>query len=181
LGAVSPRTLRAVLKICERSVVACSIPGVSRLLIDAFPGVCHDDTVTCVFCSIVAGSGPADIVFEDADCLAFLCIAPATPGHTLVVPRLHTEDIWSVDSSTYAAVAQATHAVCDLVRQRLDPEGLTLIQTNRVAGWQSVFHLHVQVVPRYLGDGLVEPWTEVPVSRAELGPIGDLLGARKQR
>ena len=137
--------------------------------------------MTCVFCSIAAGREPADIVFEDADCLAFLCIAPATSGHTLVVPRRHTEDIWSVDSGTFAAVARTTHTVCDLIRRRLEPEGLTLIQTNRVAGWQSVFHLHVQVIPRYLGDGLVEPWTEVAVSRAELGPVRDLLGARAQR
>jgi histidine triad (HIT) family protein len=120
----------------------------------------HEDaTVSCIFCSIVNASAPAHVVYEDDTCVGLLDINPATPGHCLVVPRRHVDDIWDCDGDVFADVARAAHAVAALLRTRLEPEGITLFQANRRAGWQDVFHLHVHVVPRYADDGLVRPWT----------------------
>ncbi len=134
----------------------------------------------CVFCAIVAGVEPAHVVWDDTETMAFLALRPASPGHTLVVPKVHAEDIWAIEPGTFASVAHAVHAVSALVGERLEPDGLTLFQTNRPAGWQSVFHLHVHVVPRYVNDDLIQPWSERPHDGAELQAVGALLGARKQ-
>ncbi len=137
--------------------------------------------MACIFCLIIAGAEPAHLVWNDSETLAFLDIFPASPGHTLVVPKTHAEDIWSIDPDAFAAVARTTRAVCELIDQRLGPDGLTLFQANRSAGWQDVFHLHVHVVPRYENDGLVQPWKDAPYGGSQLDAIGDRLGADKQR
>ena len=136
--------------------------------------------MSCVFCSIIAGDEPAHVVWEDTQTLAFLDIHPASPGHTLVVPKFHVEDIWTVDADDFAAVARATHAVCALIERRLEPSGLTLFQANRAAGWQDVFHLHVHVVPRSENDDLVQPWSGTRPDGAHLTKIVEALGGRVQ-
>jgi histidine triad (HIT) family protein len=135
---------------------------------------------SCIFCAIVSGDERATIVFEDVECVAFLAIHPAAAGHTVVVPRAHFDDILTIDSEAWASLARTAHAVGGLLQDRLNPDGLTLLQNNKAAGWQSVFHVHVHVVPRYIGDDLIPPWREVPQSRDELEVIGGLLGARHQ-
>lgn len=132
--------------------------------------------MSCVFCSVVHGLSPAYLVHEDEDTVAFLDVNPATEGHTLVVPRQHAEDVWSIDSDGFVAVARATHAVAAHIRERLRPDGVTLFQANRRAGWQDVFHLHVHVVPRYEGDDLVRPWKKSPDRRARLPTVIERLG-----
>lgn len=140
----------------------------------------HNGSMPCVFCGIVAGVEPAHIVWDDTETMAFLAISPASPGHTLVVPKIHVEDIWAIEPDTFASVTQSVHAVSALIGERLRPDGLTLLQTNRPAGWQSVFHLHVHVVPRHVNDDLIQPWTEGHHDGAGLLAVGALLGARKQ-
>lgn len=137
--------------------------------------------MACIFCSIITGDEPAHVVWNDSETLAFLDIFPASPGHTLVVPKVHADDIWGIDHNSFAAVARTTRAVSALIDQRLQPDGLTLFQANRSAGWQDVFHLHVHVVPRYANDGLVQPWKDAPHGGSQLDAIGDRLGADKQR
>lgn len=112
----------------------------------------------CIFCRIVAGDAPSHVVAEDDLTVAFLDLGQVTPGHTLVVPRAHATDIWEVSERDLAAVATMAKRVAHLVDGRLTPDGVTLIQTNRTAGWQSVFHLHVQVIPRWHDDDLRPPW-----------------------
>ncbi len=119
-------------------------------------------------------------MWDDSETLAFLDIHPASPGHTLIVPKVHAEDIWTIDSDSFAAVARTTHAVSELIERQLRPDGLTLFQANRSAGWQDVFHLHMHVVPRYVDDTLVPPWKDALYGGAGLDSIGASLGARKQ-
>lgn len=115
--------------------------------------------MSCVFCEIVAGRLPHHVVYEDPAVIAFLTIEPATRGHTLVVPREHADDLLSISESAMAAVGVATARVARLIESAFNPAGITTLQANRPAGWQSVFHFHTHVVPRYQDDGLVEPWT----------------------
>jgi histidine triad (HIT) family protein len=113
----------------------------------------------CLFCKIVAGEIPAQVIAEDDDVLAFMDIAPATRGHALVIPKRHAADVFEIEPEQLAAVAKAAQRVALRIRDRLAPDGVNLINSNRPAAWQTVFHFHVHVIPRYVGDPLQLPWT----------------------
>lgn len=123
----------------------------------------HPPQNGCVFCAIVAGTQPAAIVYEDPATLAFLDITAVMPGHTLVIPKVHAEDLWDIDPEDWASVTGTVQRVARRIAEVLDPDGMTLFQANGDAGWQDVFHLHVHVVPRNRGDHLRRPWTASPV------------------
>ena len=122
----------------------------------------------CVFCAIVQGVQPAAVVFEDALTMAFLDITAVMDGHTLVIPKRHAKDLWDITPEDAAAVIRTVHRMAQRIREVLDPAGLTLFQANAAAGWQDVFHLHVHLVPRAVGDHLSRPWKAAPVALSEL-------------
>ena len=101
----------------------------------------------CLFCGIVAGSIPSETIDSDERTVAFMDINPATPGHALVVPRAH-----------YA----------DLMKNVLDADGINLINACGAAAWQTVFHFHIHVVPRYVDDPLKLPWIPEPGDSDEI-------------
>lgn len=113
----------------------------------------------CVFCRIIAGTLPAHVVFADAHVVAFLDLAPAADGHTLVVPRVHCRNLLDAPADVAAAVMVGTQRVARLLVDSLGAEGVTVVQSNEAAAWQDVFHLHVHLIPRWAGDALVRPWT----------------------
>lgn len=108
----------------------------------------------CIFCAIVEGRAPAEVVFEDEETMAFMDINPANPGHTLVVPKQHVRDIYELDEETAAAVMRTAVRVARAIKAVLQPEGMNLLQSNGRAGGQAVFHFHMHIVPRWYGDGL---------------------------
>jgi histidine triad (HIT) family protein len=112
----------------------------------------------CIFCKIVAGELPATIVDEDERTLAFMDIAPATRGHALVIPRAHSGDLLSVDPNDLSAVALAAQRLAGNAKERLGADGVNLLNSCGRAAWQTVFHFHVHVIPRYEGDPLRLPW-----------------------
>ncbi|MGI5130877.1 HIT family protein [Pseudonocardia sp. CA-107938] len=117
---------------------------------------------SCVFCRIVAGTAPATVVDEDERTLAFMDINPGTRGHALVIPKAHAEDLYAVDPQDLAACAVAAQRLALRARDGLGAAGVNLLNACRPAAWQTVFHFHVHVVPRYHGDGLVLPWRPRP-------------------
>lgn len=116
----------------------------------------------CVFCKIVAGEIPAQIVAEDEQTLAFMDIAPATRGHLLVIPKRHAKDLWEIEPDQLAAVAATAQRLALRVRDRMSAEGVNLINSCGSRAWQTVFHFHVHVIPRYSGDPLRLPWEPTP-------------------
>ena len=106
---------------------------------------------TCLFCAIVAG-GPAQVVWEDDHALAFLDIRPVFPGHTLVVPRVHTGTLTDLAAVEVGPFFAAVQHVAGAVEVGLGAGGTFVAINNRVS--QSVAHLHCHVVPRTRGDGL---------------------------
>jgi histidine triad (HIT) family protein len=112
----------------------------------------------CIFCKIVTGEIPARIVDEDERTIAFMDIAPATRGHALVIPRAHYADLLSVGGEDLSAVARACQRLAVRAKQRLGADGVNLINSCGSAAWQTVFHFHVHVIPRYDGDPLRLPW-----------------------
>ena len=125
----------------------------------------------CVFCKIVEGSLPSHKVFENDDCYAFLDIFPAGRGHTLVIPKTHVRDIHEADALTSSKVAAAAKDVADLLAAKLGSEGTTVFQMSREAGWQTVLHLHMHVIPRWKDDGLHKPWDIAPADDADLREV----------
>ena len=113
---------------------------------------------TCPFCRIVRGDEPALLIYDDATSIAFLDRDPAAEGHTLVVPRMHSRNLFDVEPASADALFSSAVRVARLLNSALHPDGLTMIQTNEPAGWQSVFHFHLHLVPRWKGDNLVQPW-----------------------
>lgn len=129
----------------------------------------------CIFCKIVAGEIPSHRVFEDENFLAFLDIFPAGRGHTLVIPKEHHVDIHSIPTSLYGQLAETAKNVADLLLGKLGSEGTTIMQMNREAGWQSVFHAHIHVIPRWSGDSLQKPWEIAPANMSELSELQRLI------
>ena len=112
----------------------------------------------CIFCKIVADELPARIVAEDERTVAFMDIAPATRGHLLVIPRAHATDLTSVEAEDLSAVMLAAQRLAARMGERLGADGVNLINSCGSAAWQTVFHFHVHVIPRYEGDPLRLPW-----------------------
>ena len=116
----------------------------------------------CLFCKIIAGELPAQIVAEDERTVAFMDINPATRGHALVVPRRHSKDLYEVEPDDLAATVLAAQRLARRVRERLGADGVNLLNSCGRAAWQTVFHFHFHVIPRYQGDPLRLPWVPGP-------------------
>ena len=135
-------------------------------------GLCSNSAVAdCVFCRIVAGELPALRIAESERALAILDIAPATRGHALVLPRAHTADLHTISAEDLGACALLAKEVAGRAQSRLGADGVTVIQSNGEAAWQTVFHFHLHVIPRYRGDPLKLPWTPTPGDQEQLKGI----------
>ena len=112
----------------------------------------------CIFCKIVAGELPGRIVDEDERTIAFMDIAPATRGHALVIPRAHSRDLLEIEPEDLQASAIAAQRLAARLKERLGADGVNLLNACGAAAWQSVFHFHIHVIPRYNRDPLRLPW-----------------------
>ncbi len=122
----------------------------------------------CLFCQIIAGELPAQMIDSDQRTVAFMDISPATRGHALVVPRRHAKDLLEVDPEDLAATFVAAQRLAGRVLERLDADGVNLLNACGSAAWQTVFHFHVHVIPRYADDPLRLPWTPAPGDAEEI-------------
>jgi histidine triad (HIT) family protein len=117
----------------------------------------HDDD--CPFCEIASRDDPgAREVYRDDETVAFFPIEPAALGHTLVAPRRHVADIWELDDELVCRLGMVTLRAAHAIRRAMQPDGLNIIQSNGAAATQTVFHLHVHVVPRWGGDAIGRIW-----------------------
>jgi histidine triad (HIT) family protein len=132
----------------------------------------------CIFCKILAGELPAQIVDEDERTIAFMDIAPATRGHALVIPRAHARDLLVLAPEDLEAVASASQRLAARMRERLGADGVNLLNACGAAAWQTVFHFHVHVIPRYSGDPLRLPWVPRAGDPDAIAAAAQELGAR---
>jgi histidine triad (HIT) family protein len=129
----------------------------------------------CIFCKIVAGEMPAQIVAEDEHTVAFMDISPATRGHLLVVPRRHSRNLLEIDADDLCATVSAARQMARRVTERLGADGVNLLNACGSAAWQTVFHFHVHVIPRYEDDPLRLPWDPSPGDKDEIAAVADEL------
>jgi len=114
-------------------------------------------TERCVFCAISRGEAPAQVVHRDAETMAFLDIAPLARGHVLVIPHRHVADLWDLPQELSGPLMAATVRMAEAVNRALRPDGLNLFHSTGPAAGQSVFHVHLHVVPRWRGDRFRPP------------------------
>jgi histidine triad (HIT) family protein len=112
----------------------------------------------CIFCAIVAGDLPAEIIDSDDHTVTLMDINPATRGHALVIPRRHAADLLTIDADELRHCAVAAQRVARRMEMTLQPDGFNLLNATRAAAWQTVFHFHIHVIPRYEDDPLKLPW-----------------------
>lgn len=129
----------------------------------------------CIFCKIAAGEAPATVVREDERTIAFMDIAPATRGHVLVIPRAHARDLLEIGAEDLQAVAVAAQRIARRARERLGADGVNLLNSCGAAAWQTVFHFHVHVIPRYADDPLRLPWVPAPGDPDEIAAAATTL------
>ena len=107
----------------------------------------------CIFCRIVEGSIPSTKVFEDEHTLAFLDIGPVAPGHTLVVPKQHSTNIFDVLPEDWHCVTETARIVAIALDKALGADGVNVMMNNREHAGQTVHHPHIHLIPRFKGDG----------------------------
>jgi len=108
----------------------------------------------CVFCNIIQKQTQAKIVFEDELVIAFLDIDPISEGHTLVIPKNHYDDFLDVDEETLKHVITIAQIVAKKIFIGLKPDGLNVVQNNKEAAGQVIFHYHMHLIPRWSNDGM---------------------------
>ncbi len=129
----------------------------------------------CLFCGIVDGSVPSQTIDSDERTVAFMDINPATPGHALVVPRAHSADLMEVDPEDLAASIAAAQRLARRMDEVLKPDGVNILNACGPAAWQTVFHFHLHVIPRYEDDPLKLPWVPGPGEESEIAEIAERL------
>ena len=114
--------------------------------------------MTTVFRRIILGEIPSYKIYEDAETYAFLDIAPASPGHTLVICKSEVANLYELSDADLIATARTTQRVARAMREKLSADGVNIVQSNGTAAGQEVFHYHVHLIPRWHNDGVFAFW-----------------------
>jgi histidine triad (HIT) family protein len=113
----------------------------------------------CIFCKIIDGEIPSSKVYEDEHVVAFLDISQVTKGHTLVIPKVHKENVYELTEDIASKVFAAVPKISNAIKAEYNPIGLNLLNNNGEDAGQSVFHFHIHIIPRYgNGDGFGAVW-----------------------
>ncbi len=125
----------------------------------------------CIFCKIVKGEIPAKKIYEDSHTIAFLDINPANPGHTLVVPKKHSEDITHADDGDLHKTIEAVKIIVKRQKEHLGAHGVNVLQNNGKQAGQLVAHLHFHVIPRFQGDMVVISYQRNQLTEEQLEEV----------
>lgn len=113
----------------------------------------------CIFCKIVNGDIPSAKVYENEHVLAFMDISQVTKGHTLVIPKVHKENIFELSPEIARKLYESVPAIASALKKEFNPQGLNTLNNNGAFADQSVFHFHLHLIPRYdESDGFKAKW-----------------------
>ena len=129
----------------------------------------------CLFCGIVAGDVPGQVVDSDDHTVAFMDISPATPGHSLVVPRTHAADLMEISDEDLGHTMLAARRLARRIKEVLEPDGFNILNSCGGVAWQTIFHFHIHVIPRYEDDPLRLPWVPEGGDEDEIAKIAERL------
>ncbi|MCW8834772.1 MAG: HIT family protein [Rhodospirillales bacterium] len=131
----------------------------------------------CIFCKIIKGEIPCFKLYEDERTLSFMDINPVNPGHALIIPKFHTPNFFEIPLDWLADTMTTTQKIARAVQKTLEPHGLNILQANGPGAAQSVFHLHMHVVPRGEDDGVTMNWGIRPGNMDEIGALSERIRA----
>ena len=129
----------------------------------------------CIFCKIAAGEISSATVYEDDDFRAILDLGPAAKGHTLVIPKSHSDNLLSVEPDTAAKALKVISKNANAIKEALGCDGINVVQNNGEAAGQTVMHLHFHIIPRYKNDSVNIGWQPMKPSNEELAATADLI------
>lgn len=125
----------------------------------------------CIFCKIANGEIPSKTVYEDDDFRVFLDLGPAAKGHALIVPKDHYANLYELPEDTAADVMRLAKRMALQIKDKLQCDGLNLVQNNGESAGQTVHHFHMHVIPRYEDDGQKIGWKPGEPTQEELEEI----------
>lgn len=121
----------------------------------------------CIFCKLANGVFPTACVYEDDDFKAILDIAPAAKGHVLILPKKHMANLLELSDDACEKALKVAKKIANAQKKALNCDGINMLQNNGPEAWQSVFHFHIHLIPRYKEDGIVIPWKELSYADGE--------------
>lgn len=129
----------------------------------------------CIFCKIANGEIPSVTIYEDEEFRAILDLGPASKGHTLILPKNHFKDICEVDEVTAGKLFPLAAKIGSAMKKGLHADGFNVVQNNGSSAGQTVFHLHVHVIPRYDGAPAIVSWDAGKAEPDELEQTADMI------
>lgn len=129
----------------------------------------------CIFCKIANGEIPSATVYEDDEFRAILDLGPASKGHALILPKNHFKDICEADDATAGKLFPLAAKIGAAMKKGLGADGFNIVQNNGSSAGQTVFHLHVHVIPRYEGGPTIVSWDPGKAESDELTKIADMI------
>lgn len=130
----------------------------------------------CVFCQIIANQLPAVKIYEDSETFAFLNHHPVSPGHALVIPKDHFENVYTIPPELWARMNLVAQKISTAIRSSVDADGINIVMNNESAAGQVVFHGHIHIIPRHNDDGL-KHWQGTPTEPDELEKVASKIKA----
>ena len=118
----------------------------------------------CIFCKIIAGEIPSTTVYEDEDFKAILDVNPAARGHVIILPKHHADDVFSLEDSQAEKIFPVAKKIATALKKTYQCDGVNILQNNGEAAGQTVFHLHIHIVPRYQDDKVMIEWEPKEIS-----------------
>ena len=125
----------------------------------------------CIFCKIANGEIPSNKIYEDDGFVAILDLAPATKGHTLIIPKTHYDDFFAMQPDEAAEAMKRARKVAALLKEKLQPDGMNMTQNNGAVAGQTVMHFHMHLIPRYLTDPEHINWKPAPADPEALKAV----------
>jgi len=133
----------------------------------------------CIFCRIVRKESESSTIYEDEKVLALMDIKPFKSGHVLVIPKGHFENIYDIPEDVIAQLYIIVKRIAIVIKKSIKPEGISIIQSNEIAGSQGIFHFHTHVIPRYYGDRINQVgviWeSDRMLTKKELEPVAEKI------
>lgn len=128
----------------------------------------------CVFCKIIRGEIPAGVVYEDENFLGFLDITPVNPGHVLLIPKEHYENLYDLPDDLLAKMAPIIKKLAIAAKNGINADGINIGMNNERPAGQLVFHAHFHIMPRFSNDGY-RHWQGAPYKENEAGKIAEKI------
>ena len=129
----------------------------------------------CIFCKLANGDIPTNSIYEDDEFKVILDASPATKGHALILPKNHFDNIYEVDDATASKIFPLAKKLASHMTEKLGCDGFNILQNNGEAAGQTVFHLHVHLLPRYKGENAILEWDHLEFTDEEMTEIRDSL------